>query len=93
MLTAFSVEGASTTVDTIQLITTNNKKLKTIALTRANSSLTYTSVAVTEEDIGGSSVTVEDNLNSDSHVNPPSVHAVSDALGQISTILDSVVNS
>lgn len=93
VLCAYTTVGTTNTIDTIQLIIPSTKKLKTIALTRLNSSTTYTSVAVTEEDLGGSNITVENSLASDSTTNPPSVHAVNEAIGQIDTILNSIINS
>ena len=39
------------------------------------------------------SVTIEDDLTSDSHDNPPSVHAVNQALGAIDTILTNILGS
>lgn len=81
-------------IDTIKILIPSTKQLRTIALTRASSTTTYTSVAVSNESLGGggSSITVENDLTSDSQVNPPSVHAVNEALGQINTILANILS-
>lgn len=84
--------GSETETDTIQVIVPSTKKLVTLELVRVPSGATYTSVTKTEEDLGGSTITVEDSLTSGSTVNPPSVHAVSDALGQINTILTNILS-
>ena len=39
------------------------------------------------------SITVENDLTSDSQVNPPSVHAINQALGDIDTILTNIIGS
>lgn len=85
--------GVSTQYDKIQVILPDTKKLKTLTFSREPDSTPYDSVEVIEENLGGSNITVENDLTSDSQVNPPSVYAVNQALGQINTILTNILNS
>ena len=54
---------------------------------------TFTTVTVIKSSVENPSITVEDDLTSDSHVNPPSVHAVNNAIGQIDTLLNQILGS
>lgn len=82
-----------TQYDKIQVILPDTKKLKTLTFSRQPDAATYDEVHVIEENLGGSNITVENDLTSDSQVNPPSVHAVNQALGQINAILNQILNS
>lgn len=58
-----------------------------------DSNMNIVSVNVIKSSVESPSVTVEDTLTSDSHVNPPSVHAVNDAIGQIDTLLNQILGN
>ena len=52
-----------------------------------------TGVTVITSSVESPSITVENDLTSDSQVNPPSVHAVNQAIGQIDTLLNQILGS
>ena len=58
-----------------------------------DSNMNITGVTVVISSVESPSITVEDTLTSDSHVNPPSVHAVNDAIGQIDTLLNQILGN
>ena len=58
-----------------------------------DSNMNIVSVTVIKSSVENPSVTVEDDLTSDSHVNPPSVYAVNQAIGQIDTLLDQILGN
>ena len=50
-----------------------------------------TGVTVIQSSVENPAITVENDLTSDSQVNPPSVHAVNAAIGQIDTLLNQIL--